>query len=211
MYNNEILEFASKTTFVRWRNDPIQCKNADKNVTYAIEKAIGENNFNGFTSNDRAREYAMSLEVDNICHALFYNMIQLSEYRRIRNNESLGNCDSDIIVTVESCKNGQISELEELLKSGVIEILNEVSLLNNYPHLSEREREIQQERLAEIRRRKSPKDQRAYEFADSVITAYTDYNIHYGLVSSRNPIQSPYEQMALGKLNQYYITKNVQK
>lgn len=205
--NKEIFEYAARTTFYRWRQDPIQSVHASKNVGYAIQQAIGENKYSGFTSQNNAREYASKLSNDDLSYALFYNMIQLSEYRRVRNGETLGKADSDIMVVVESCKNGDIKQIEQLLKIGIDERLKEINLLRKYPNLSFGEKEEQIRRLKEMRQSKSPMLQRAYDFAENVINCYTEYNTHYQVIDSKKSIQNPYEQRALKGLDNYYSMK----
>ncbi len=113
MMQQNYVEFekATKSTLDRWKNTPSQKSNAEKNVAWATALAISQGNYNGFTSQNNARNLAMNLGKDGIVQSLLYNMIQLSDYRHQRRNESLGNIDAYIMMTVDACKQDQVGQL----------------------------------------------------------------------------------------------------
>ncbi len=179
-----LFEEATRETLKRWRNTEGQSQNAERNIELAIINALNQNNYNGFTRKNNARQKIIEIGEAGIKYSLLYNMLQLNSYRNQRINCDLGNVNAYVTLVSEQCKRGQIQLLEQMLDVGISEIFKRQTSKTN----------------------QDTKDyeQAAYEFADAVLRAYSWYNTSYHTVSAKEPMTSPYDIQASKILEQYY-------
>lgn len=190
-------EAVAKGTLQRWRTTAGQEKNAEDNVKWAIAYALDRDYYQGFTNRNGERQKALDIGKEGIEYALFSNMLQLSGYKRQRMGESLGTADSFILLVTESCVNGEFNDLQELLHSGVREMVNE--------QLAKRG----QNTTVSQGKARSSSDEVAYQFANSVLDCYVWFNTSYGTVSAANPIPTAYDEQAKERLDIHYRTMRV--
>ena len=188
-------EEATKETLERWRTTPGQEKNAEENVKWGIVYALERDYYNGFTSRNNARQKALAIGKEGIEFALLSNMIQLSGYRRQRMGESLGSADSFILLVTESSMSREFNDLQELLRTGIKEMVKEQFAKQSGQPIETR----------------SASDDVAYQFANTVLDCYVWYNNSYQTVSSVNPIPTPYDAEAKERLDSHYRTMQVIK
>lgn len=211
----KMFEEATKDTLERWRNTPEQRSHAEENVKYGIIYALNDNFYNGFTSRNMARGKAIELGKDGMEFALIYNMIQLSDYKH-QTGESLGWMDNYIVSIASYCNQGKFEDLEEIFHIGLQEMSQEQQLLQSYRIIDPKEMQIQRDRLKEARERNNPKNQIAYNYADSIVSGYVWYNTTYNVVSSDKPIKTFYDQHSADDVVSYYeskkqIAQNIQR
>lgn len=199
----EIFETACRETLYRWQDTPGQEQKAEENVKYAIIFALNDNNYRGFTNRGNARQNVIQLGKENIECALFYNMIQLSDYFHRRNDQ----LDGYMQAVNNYCNASNISDLEEVFHTGLKLMTDEERLLQQYHITDPEQKKIQRDRMREGRKRNDASSQVAYDYANSIITNYVWYNTKYQMVTSNRPIQNFYDRSSGNNLLNYYQTK----
>ncbi len=181
-----LLEEASRETLKKWQSIPEYKKIAEKLIENAIVQAVSLNDLLGFTRTNNARNKVNKIGNDGIIYALLYNMIQLSDYKHQKIGCTLGVIDPYIILVNEKIKNNDIGSIEQEIYDG----FNEIIKRQNKSQIDTKDY-----------------NQIVYEFAKSILLAYSWYNTSYHTVNANDKIITSIDQYNLERLNQYYLEK----